>query len=111
MEPSMSNYSWILLSEKSNTPFQYQNPRKTAWDKFNKIATKTLKVNSFMNKISSSQKLEIKMLEKILTTSFNRSTLLTVLKTKKLPPWWNGDLKTLRIQFRKAFNESYMTKI
>nr|XP_036217965.1 uncharacterized protein LOC118680777 [Bactrocera oleae] len=52
MEPSMSNYSWILLSEKSNTPFQYQNPRKTAWDKFNKIATKTLKVNSFMNKIT-----------------------------------------------------------
>ncbi|XP_049301803.1 uncharacterized protein LOC125775350 [Bactrocera dorsalis] len=113
-EPSMSDHSCILFSirERYSAPLTYRNPRRTKWGNFTSIATKSLEKEG-NNSIRNPEELdsEVEKLEKILTTTFNKSTPLTVLKKRKSLPWWNSHLKNLRTQLRKAFSESFRTKI
>ncbi|XP_037930493.1 uncharacterized protein LOC119665301, partial [Teleopsis dalmanni] len=88
----------------------HRNPRKTNWDTFRSLLNR--KINIAPAPINSIRELECRVnsLTNNIISSFEASCPRSYAK-KCRPPWWNEKLSLLRRNARRAFNESYRTKV
>ncbi|XP_037929597.1 uncharacterized protein LOC119664120 [Teleopsis dalmanni] len=109
---SFSNHKYIMFV--MDIPIvakqSQRNPRKANWDILRSLLS--IKVNIAPAPINSIRKLEgrVNSLTDNIISSFEASCPRSYAK-KWRPPWWNEKLFLLRRNARRAFSESYCTKV
>lgn len=105
---SFSDHNWILfnISAKTTSVKCYRNPRRTDWDKFNRVLKGKLPNSAQHVNTTTHVEEAVSKLAKSMDTAFKVSCPQSRSR-KTYPPWWTDELTTLRRESRQAFNASF----
>ena len=112
-EETFSDHKYLQfeLDMEKTQKWEYRNPRRTDWKKYNETLTKEFtQIKMKIEETTLSIEGNINKITKEMCKAFRKTCPISRNKTDKNKPWWTKELQELRQKARRAIRKAFKTK-